>query len=67
MTDVIIRIVLRYVAGALVIKGILPDDLGNTLMTDPQVIDFLNVGAGLAIGAITEGWYMLARKFGWSK
>lgn len=65
MPEVIIRIVLRYVAGALVINGFLPDELGNSLMNDPQVIDVLNVAFGLAIGAVTEFWYFLARKFGW--
>ena len=67
MTDIIIRIALRYIAGALVFNGVLPDELGNSLMNDPQVIQVVNVGLGLAIASATEAWYFLARKFGWAK
>lgn len=65
MTSVIARIVLRYLAGALVIKGLLPEDSG--IATDPDVLNVVEVTLGLAIGGVTEGWYWLARKFGWSK
>jgi hypothetical protein len=63
MTAVIARIALRYAAAALVTRGLLSPDDGNTLMNDPDVLMLL--GAGL--GAISEGWYWLAHKFGWSK
>lgn len=65
MTAVIARIALRYISGALVIKGLLPADSG--IATDPDVINLIEVALGLAIGAATEGWYMLARRMGWSK
>lgn len=67
MTEVVIRIALRYIAGALVFKGVIPDELGNSLIDDPQVIHVVSTIAGVAITMITEGWYILARKFGWSK
>jgi hypothetical protein len=65
MTAVIARIALRYISGALVIKGLLPADSG--IATDPDVINLIEVALGLAIGAATEGWYMLAWRMGWSK
>lgn len=65
MTAVIARIALRYISGALVIKGLLPADSG--IATDPDVINLIEVALGLALGAATEGWYMLARRMGWAK
>jgi hypothetical protein len=63
MTSVIIRIGLRYGAAFLVARGLLSPDDGATLATDPDV----QLVAGMAAGAVAEGWYFLARKFGWSK
>lgn len=63
MTSVIVRIGLRYGAGYLVLHGLLSAEDGATLSTDPDV----QMLVGAAIGAATEGWYLLARKFGWSK
>jgi len=67
MTGVIIRILLRYASGALVAKGLLSAEDGANFATDPDIVQVLEVAAGMAIGAATEGWYYLARKFGWSK
>lgn len=67
MTGVIIRILLRYASGALVAKGLLSAEDGASFATDPDIAQVLEVAAGMAIGAATEGWYYLARKFGWSK
>jgi len=65
MVSVIARIALRYLSGALVIKGLLPE--GTDLTSDADVLNIVEVGLGLAIGAATEGWYWLARKLGWQK
>jgi hypothetical protein len=67
MTAVIVRIALRYFAGILVARGLLSADDGGTFSADPDIQMLVETGAGLAIGAITEGWYWAARKFGWSK
>lgn len=67
MTSVVVRIVLRYVAAALVAKGVFTAADAGHLTSDPDVINLLEVGAGLAVGAATEWWYWLARKFGWAK
>jgi hypothetical protein len=61
------RIIVRYAAGALVAKGIFPADTGATLAVDPDVINYVNVGLGLAMAGAAEFYYWLARKFGWSK
>lgn len=57
------RIALRYVAGYLVFKGLLPPDLAEMIANDPEVA----AAAGLLIGAAVEGAYALAVRFGWAK
>ena len=54
MTAAIARIALRYISGALVIKGLLPEDSG--IATDPDVLNVVEVALGLAIGAATRCW-----------
>ncbi len=63
MIGPISRILLRYLAGFLVLKAVLPEDVGNMISTDPDLVAV--VGALIAGGV--EGFYMLARKYGWSK
>lgn len=67
------RIVLRYFAGFLIGSGMLPDDLGRELSMDPQVIALIAEGInwtlvvlGMAIAAVTEYAYRLAKRFGWA-
>ena len=59
----LIRILLRYVAMALVTRGLISDEAGATLATDPDV----QLVVGALIGFATEAWYVLARRLGWSK
>ena len=65
--SIVARILLRYVSGVLIAKGLLDSDLGTQLVTDPDVIQYvqLALGAGAAIAA--EWWYWLARRLGWSR
>ncbi len=63
MIPVISRIILRYVSGALVAYGFIPHDAGADLAMDPDLA--VLIGAGL--GMLTEGFYALARRFGWAK
>ncbi|QGU20747.1 hypothetical protein MCHK_09520 [Mesorhizobium huakuii 7653R] len=65
MIGLIIRISLRYAAGVLVARGVLGADDAASFVSDPDLQAQLEVGAGLAIGAATEGWHYLARRFGW--
>jgi hypothetical protein len=63
MKAVITRIILRYVAGALIAKGFLDAGTGDTLASDPDVLMLV----GLGIGVLTELAYTVARKMGWSR
>lgn len=65
--SVFIRIFLRYLAGVLVARGLLMESDGNMLAGDPELAALLEMGIGMALGAISEAWYVLARRFGWSK
>jgi hypothetical protein len=67
MTAVIARILLRYAAGALIMKGLISSDMGADLGTDPDVLAVLEIALGAAVAATTEAFYWAARKFGWSK
>jgi len=55
------RIVLRYFAMRLIATGKLPVDLGNTIMSDPDVVRLL----GAIIAGSVEGFYVLAKKKRW--
>jgi hypothetical protein len=58
----IIRILLRVLAGFLVGKGFTE---AQTLAGDPELIALAEAGVGALILAVTEGWYYLAKRFGW--
>lgn len=62
---VLARILLRYGAGALVAWGLLTADLGAMLSTDPEVITYTQFAIGVVAAGVAEGWYWLAKKFGW--
>lgn len=62
MTAVISRIVLRYLAAALVTAGYLDADLGQQIGADPDLIMLV----GLALGAAVEMAYAAAKRLGWS-
>jgi hypothetical protein len=66
-----VRIGLRYVAGALVAKGVIDADLGSQVATNEALIGALTAQAeliaGAVIGGLTELAYAMARRFGWSK
>lgn len=65
MTSVFIRIALRWLAGAFVAAGYLSADMSD-IFSDPELIAGLEIGIGVALGAVAEGWYYLARRFRWS-
>lgn len=56
------RIILRYGAGFLIAKGFLDKGTGDMLAVDPDIQ--LALAAGLMI--LSEGWYWLAKRMGWS-
>lgn len=65
--SVFVRIFLRWLAGFLIAKGIFSESDASMIATDPELAAMIEVGLGMALGAISEAWYFLARKFGWSK
>ena len=66
MTGPLTRILLRYGAGVLIAWGVFSPVLGEQLASDPDVAMALQVGIGVAVAALTEGYYWLARRQGWS-
>lgn len=67
MSSPTVRILLRYLIGLLVAKGFFAPELGNVFLADPEVIAELQILLGLALGAAVEGWYAMARRFGWAR
>ena len=55
-----IRICLRYGVGAVIGYRI-----GDQLASDPDVVAVATAGAAAVVGALTEGFYALAKKWGW--
>ncbi len=62
---VFLRILLRYVAAALVARGFLSHDVGDLVSTDPDLSQAIEIVAGGVGMAIAEGWYYLAKRLGW--
>lgn len=62
MIGPISRIILRYVAAALVTYGLIPHEVGSQIATDPDLI----VMVGLGLGAAVELGYAVARRRGWA-
>lgn len=67
MTSVIIRIALRYIAAALVAKGVFEPSVGAQIAGDVDLQNLFEIAAGGVFAGLAEGWYWLARKFGWEK
>lgn len=67
MASVFIRIFLRYLAAALITKGLLSPDIGGAINSDPDIAMAIEVAIGAAIGLASEGWYYLAHRFGWRR
>ncbi|EJZ17408.1 hypothetical protein NE852_12820 [Rhizobium sp. Pop5] len=67
MMSVVVRIALRYLAAALVAKGVFSPDVGNLLSNDPDISMIVEIAAGAVIGLSAEAWYYLASRFGWAR
>lgn len=62
MIAVIARIIMRYLAGALVAWGLITAEAGQALGSDADLTLLL----GVALGAVAEWGYALAKKYGWA-
>lgn len=59
-----IRILLRWIGGMLITAGYAHN---ADLFSDPDLVTvFCYIGAGLC-GLISEGWWLLARRYHWSR
>jgi hypothetical protein len=66
MTAVVARIILRYAAATLVAYGVLTSDLGEMLGGDEDAAAAVEIALGAVLGMVTEGWYYVAKRYGWS-
>jgi hypothetical protein len=62
MISVAARIVLRYLAGALVAIGMLDAPLAAQIAVDPDLLTLIGAGIGIAV----ECAYAFAKRMGWS-
>lgn len=65
MTALLIRLALRYGAGALVAKGFLAPDAGVELANDIDLQAAIEVCIGLTMAGASELWTVVARRYGW--
>lgn len=63
----LIRILLRYVTLPLLALGLILPEEQQAIIADPEIVSYVSIGLGLLALAIAEGWYALARRFGWAK
>ena len=61
LNPAVIRILLRYGAGALAGYSLLPRDVTNMIANDPELAGA--IAALIAVGV--EGFYAIAKRFGW--
>jgi tetrahydromethanopterin S-methyltransferase subunit E len=64
LAPVIVRIVLRYLAGALVAWGLVSPETGGVIVADPDLQALLLTAVGALIAALTEWAYAAARRGG---
>lgn len=62
MSGLIARILLRFLSGYMMSRG-LPEDVTEVL-SDPAIVDGVDVAIGALALTISEGWLMLERRFG---
>ncbi len=60
-----IRILLRYVGGFLAARGLLAQT-DSGVFDDPELVAAVSYGLAAFCALASEGWYRLARRFGWS-
>lgn len=61
-----IRIGLRYLGGYLAARGWLAQT-DTDLFDDPDLVAALSYGGAMLCALASEGYYWMARKFGWAK
>lgn len=65
MTALIVRLVLRYLSGALLALGIFTNEDILYFMDQPEVTEYATIAVAALLGFIAEYWYILAKRCGW--
>lgn len=63
----LIRIALRYATFPLLYFGVINSNEASDLIADPQIAQWVSLGAGIVAPILSEGWYWAANKLGWPK
>ncbi len=63
----LIRILARVGAGFLIGRGWVSLDQVDQIFNDPASDAAFEIIAGATVWTVTEGFYMLARRFGWER
>lgn len=62
----LIRILLRYLTFPFLYFGLINPNEARDLIADPEIAQWISLGLGVAAPFISEGWYWMARKLGWT-
>lgn len=63
----VVRIFLRYATAPLLYYGLINSNEASDLIADPQIAQWVSLAAGAVAPMIAEGWYALAKRWGWEK
>jgi len=63
----IIRIFLRYATFPLLYFGLINQNEASDLIADPEIAQWISLAAGFVAPIAAEGWYWMAKRFGWAK
>lgn len=61
----IIRIFLRYATFPLIYYGLINENEAMDLIHDPEIAQWVSLCLGIVAPIISEGWFIMAKKFGW--
>lgn len=61
----IARILLRYATGPLLMIGLILPEEQQSLIADPQIVQWVSTALGVVIPMGVEGCYWLAKRLGW--
>lgn len=63
----LIRIFLRYATFPLLYFGLITEHEAADLIAEPEIAQWVSLGLGMIAPVISEGWWWLARRFGWDR
>lgn len=63
----IIRIFLRYATFPLLYFGLITENEAADIIAEPEIAQWVSLGLGMIAPVVSEGWWWLARRFGWDR